>query len=115
MFFVKAGTQGVRPAVDLSERSGTRGRTAMPDRHERIPEHDPQMGDDEQEFEDELVRSYVEDPPPEIDLDVEDQGEIGISRWVRQETRTGDRSPDDLPAEEAALHVENRAPRSEPD
>ena len=88
----------------------------MPDRHERIPDHDPQMGDDEQEFEDELVRSYEEDPPRDVDFEAgaEDEGEIGISRWVEQETRTGDRPPDDLPAEQAAVHVERRAPRSEP-
>lgn len=86
----------------------------MPDRHERIPEHDPQMGDDEQEFQDELVRSYEEDPPKDVDFSVEDEGEMGISRWVEQETRTGERRSEDRPAEEAALHVESRAPRSEP-
>ncbi|GAA0960290.1 hypothetical protein [Actinocorallia libanotica] len=86
----------------------------MPDRHERIPDHDPQMGDDEQEFEDELVRSSEADPPRDMDFDVEDEGEIGISRWVEQETRTGDRPPEDQPAEQAAVHVERRAPRSEP-
>ena len=85
----------------------------MPDRHERIPEHDPQMGDDEQEFQDELVRSYEEDPPKDVDFSVEDEGEMGISRWVEQETRTGERHSEDRPAEEAAVHVENRAPRSE--
>ncbi|MEO3787027.1 hypothetical protein ABGB12_27195 [Actinocorallia sp. B10E7] len=87
----------------------------MPDRHERIPDHDPQMGDDEQEFQDELVRSYEEDPPRDLNFTVEDRGEMGISRWMEQETRTGERLPEERPAEEAAVHVETRAPRSERD
>jgi hypothetical protein len=87
----------------------------MAGRHERIPEHDPQMGDDEQEFQDELVRSYEEDPPKDVVFGTEDQGEMGISRWVEQETATGERHSEDLPAEQAAVHVQYRAPRSEPD
>lgn len=79
----------------------------MADRHEHIPDHDPQMGDDEQEFEDALVRSYEEDPPRDLVFSTEDEGRIGISRWVEQETRRGERSEEDLPAEEAALHVES--------
>ena len=87
----------------------------MADRHRDIPDHDPQMGDDEQEFQDELVRSYEEDPPKDLVFNADDEGEVGISRWVEQETRTGDRPEEDRPAEEAAVQVERRAPRREPE
>ncbi|MDX6738203.1 hypothetical protein [Actinocorallia sp. A-T 12471] len=76
----------------------------------------PDLGDDDQQYQTDLLREYEENPPRDLVITDEDRGEIGITAWVRRESRTGERPPDDRPAEEAAIHVESRehhAPRDD--
>ncbi|GAB2816136.1 hypothetical protein GCM10022221_12560 [Actinocorallia aurea] len=89
------------------EREGDGGRDRSPQ---------AELGDDDQQYQTELLREYEEDPPRDRVISDEDRGEIGITAWMRRESRAGDRADDDRPAEEAAIHVEARehhAPREE--
>ncbi|MCD0450350.1 hypothetical protein LO762_14275 [Actinocorallia sp. API 0066] len=84
---------------------------------DRTPPVPPDMGDDDQQFEIDLLRAYEEDPPRDRVITDEDRGEIGITEWLREEARRADPPPDDRPAEEAAVHIERREhhpPRDDP-
>ena len=74
---------------------------------------DDDMGDDEQETDTALYERYIEDPPKDLEIKDEDDGEVGIEEWLPMETRPGDarkqaEQADDRPAEEAAEHLSRR-------
>lgn len=70
------------------------------------------LGDDVQEQEIALLRKYEDDPPADLVIEeTEGGGEVGISRWLEEESERGDVDSDDRPAEEAAMHTESRRQR----
>ncbi|MBW8481593.1 hypothetical protein [Actinomadura parmotrematis] len=75
--------------------------------------YEDDLGDDEQESEIEATERYIEDPPDDLVIEESADGPIGIREYMRGETREGEDEDarDDLPAEEAALEVEDRQTR----
>ncbi|MEV0364267.1 hypothetical protein ACIBEK_29460 [Nocardia fusca] len=71
---------------------------------------EPDMGDDDQEYEVRAYERYIEDPPADLRIrnrEGDDDGRLGIAEELRQEPDRRDRADDDnRPAEAAAIHID---------